>query len=68
MITKVQGKTLAGELAASQEPKLTALERAMLKWAVVDPDDKFVRLTVFDKRGNRATTSAYFVEDLVKEE
>ena len=34
----------------------------------VDPDDKFVRLTVFDKRGNRATTSAYFVEDLMKEE
>ena len=31
MITKVQGKTLAGELAVSREPKLTALERAMLK-------------------------------------
>ena len=32
----------------------------------VDPDDKFVRLTVFDKRGNRATTSAYFVDELMK--
>lgn len=46
MITKVQGKTLAGELAASQEPKLTALERAMLKWAVVDPDDKLLDANV----------------------
>ncbi len=42
MITKVQGKTLAGEIAQSQEPKLSAIERAMLKWAVVDPDDKLL--------------------------
>ena len=46
MITKVQGKTLAGELAVSREPKLTALERAMLKWAVVDPDDKLLDANV----------------------
>ena len=46
MITKVQGKTLASEIAVSQEPKLTALERGMLRWAVVDPDDKLLDANV----------------------
>lgn len=46
MITKVQGKTLAGEIAVSKEPQLSSMERAMLKWAVVDPDDKVLDANV----------------------
>jgi len=42
MITKIQSKTLAGNMAVSQKPKLTALERSMLRWTVVDPDDKLL--------------------------
>ncbi len=30
------------------------------------PQDKFVRITVCDKEGRKATTNAYFVEDLLK--
>lgn len=40
MITRVQGKTLAGEIAVRKEPKLTAMEKAMLRWAVIDPEDR----------------------------
>lgn len=40
MITRVQGKTLAGEVPVCREPKLSALERAMLRWAVIDPEDR----------------------------
>ncbi len=46
MITKVQSKTLRGEMAQAQEPKLSAIERAMLKWAVVDPDDRLLDANV----------------------
>lgn len=42
MITKVQGKTLTGELALRRDDKLSALEKAMLKWAVVDPEDRIL--------------------------
>lgn len=42
MITKAQGKTLAGQIAVQKEPKLTGLEKAMLRWAVVDPDDRLL--------------------------
>ena len=42
MISRVQGKTLAGEIAVKKLPKLSALEKAMLKWAVVDPDDRLL--------------------------
>ena len=42
MITKVQGKTLTGEIAARKETRLSALEKAMLKWAVVDPEDRIL--------------------------
>lgn len=40
MITKVQGKTLEEGFVLTRTPRLSALERGMLKWAVVDPDDK----------------------------
>ena len=40
MITKVQGKTLADGFVLARTPRLSALERGMLKWAVVDPEDK----------------------------
>lgn len=30
------------------------------------PQDKYVRITVYDKEGRRANTNAYFVEDLLK--
>lgn len=46
MITRVQGKTLAGEIAVRKEPRLTALERSMLRWAVVDPDDRLLDANV----------------------
>jgi len=40
MISRVQEKTLSGEVAVKRLPKLSSLEKAMLKWAVVDPEDK----------------------------
>lgn len=40
MITKVQSKAVSGELSVKARPRLSPLERAMLKWAVVDPDDR----------------------------
>ena len=36
MITKVQGKTVSGELSVKACPRLNPLEKAMLRWAVVD--------------------------------
>ena len=42
MITKMQGKTLAREVAFRKEAGLSALEKAMLRWAVVDPDDRIL--------------------------
>lgn len=40
MITKVEGKTLAEGFVLTPGPRLSALEKGMLKWAVVDPEDK----------------------------
>ena len=40
MITKVQGKTVSGELSVKACPRLNPLEKAMLRWAVVDPEDR----------------------------
>lgn len=40
MITKVQGKTVSGELSVKACPRLNALEKAMLRWTVVDPEDR----------------------------
>lgn len=42
MITKVQDKTLTGGIAKAKKLKLTSQEKAMLKWAVIDPDDKLL--------------------------
>lgn len=42
MISRAQGKALTGEIAVKKQPKLSTLEKAMLKWAVVDPDDKLL--------------------------
>ena len=46
MITKVQGKTLSGEIVAAKPPKLSALEKGLLKWAVVNPDDRVLDANV----------------------
>ena len=42
MITRMQSKTLRGMMPAGREPRLTLLEKAMLRWVVVDPDDKLL--------------------------
>lgn len=42
MITRMQSKTLHGMLTADGQPRLSPLEKAMLKWIVVDPDDKLL--------------------------
>ncbi len=46
MITKVQSKTFSRVEPVKVQPRLTALERAMLKWAVVDPDDRVLDANV----------------------
>ena len=40
MISRAQGKTLTREAVSPRLPKLSALDKAMLKWAVVDPEDR----------------------------
>lgn len=40
MLTKVQDERFAAKHAERIQPKLSALEKGMLKWAVVDPQDK----------------------------
>lgn len=40
MITKVQGKAVGNSAAIVTRPKLTAMERGMLTWAILDPGDK----------------------------
>ena len=42
MISRVQGKTLTSEVALKKKPRLSGLEKAMLKWAVVDPGDRLL--------------------------
>ena len=42
MITKMQSKTLRGGMTVQAEPRLSSMEKAMLKWVVVDPDDKLL--------------------------
>ena len=46
MISKVQGKTISGELSVKAGPHLSALEKAMLRWVVVDPEDRVLDATV----------------------
>jgi len=42
MISRAQGKTMAAEVAVRKQLKLSGLEKAMLRWAVVDPEDKLL--------------------------
>jgi len=46
MITKVQGKTASREMTVKSSPRLSALEKAMLKWAVIDPEDRVLDASV----------------------
>lgn len=42
MISKAQGKMWATSMAVGKQQKLTSLDKAMLKWAVVDPEDRLL--------------------------
>lgn len=46
MITRVQKKTLTGEITLKVGPKLSMLQKAMLRWIVVDPEDKVLDASV----------------------
>ncbi len=46
MISRAQGKTLSADVAVRKQPKLSALEKAMLKWVVVDPDDRLLDASI----------------------
>ena len=46
MITKAQGRVLAGEAVQQDQARLSALEKAMLRWVVVDPEDKLLDANV----------------------
>lgn len=46
MITRVQDKALTREIRLMAGPKLSALEKAMLRWIVVDPEDKVLDASV----------------------
>ncbi|MEG0741023.1 MAG: class I SAM-dependent methyltransferase [Clostridia bacterium] len=40
MISRVQGKTLQQLGSLEAHPKLSAVERGLIRWAVIDPEDK----------------------------
>ncbi len=46
MISKVQGKTWTAGVAVRKQQKLSVLEKAMLKWAVVDPGDRLLDASI----------------------
>ena len=46
MISRAQGKTWTAGVAAGKQQKLSALEKAMLKWAVVDPEDRLLDASI----------------------
>ena len=46
MITRMQGKTLGSRAFPTREARLSALEKAMLRWIVVDPDDKLLDTSI----------------------
>jgi len=46
MISRAQEKTLSGVTGIRKMPQLSALEKAMLKWAVVDPEDRVLDANV----------------------
>lgn len=66
MITKVQGKTVSGELSVKACPRLNPLEKGMLRWAVVDPEDRVLDACVgrglmaeYLRRNMQARCAAY---------
>ena len=61
MITKVQGKTVSGELSVKACPRLNPLEKAMLRWAVVDPEDR-----VLDACVGRGLMAEYLRRNLTR--
>lgn len=46
MISKVQGKTISSAYSVRKAPALTGLEKAMLKWVTVDPEDRLLDVNV----------------------
>lgn len=46
MITRMQSKTLRRTVPVSTEAKLSALEKSMLRWVVVDPDDRLLDVNI----------------------
>lgn len=48
MITKAQSNKLQSEATVAVRPKLTAIERGMLTWAVLDPGDKVLDMNPRD--------------------
>ena len=48
MITKAQGYRLENEAITAVRSKLTAIERGMLTWAVLDPGDKVLDMNLRD--------------------
>ncbi len=46
MISRAQGKTWTAGVAVGKQQKLSALEKAMLKWAVVDPEDRVLDASI----------------------
>lgn len=46
MISKAQEGTLRGELKTEAHARLSALERGMIKWAVIEPQDKVLDASV----------------------
>lgn len=46
MISRAQGKTLSTDVIVRKQPKLSTLEKAMLKWVVVDPEDRLLDASI----------------------
>ena len=46
MITRMQSRTLRSEAFSCREPRLSQIEKAMLRWIVVDPDDRLLDTSI----------------------
>lgn len=46
MISKAQERTLRGEIARETPIKMSALERGMIRWAMIEPDEKVLDANV----------------------
>lgn len=46
MISRAQGKTWNAGVVVRKRQKLSALDKAMLKWAVVDPEDRLLDASI----------------------